>query len=96
MLRKLGFATILLMAGFLVNCGTSTLGPEGSKHQTQTGVSETGYPGGQPKDAESPALASSTEVKYARTEGSGPAEGKPTEGDAADNKTSGRAPETGK
>ncbi len=66
MLQKLGVVTLLLTAGFLAGCGTSTTGPEGSKHQTQTGVSETGYPGGQPKDAESPALSSSSEQKYAR------------------------------
>jgi hypothetical protein len=66
MLRKLGVVTLLLMAGFLMSCGTSTRGDEGSMHQTQTGVSETGYPGGQPKDAESPALSSSTEQKYSR------------------------------
>lgn len=68
MLQRLGIAVILLTAGFLVSCGTSTPGPEGSKHQTATGVSETGYPGGQPTDAESPALGSSTEQKYARAE----------------------------
>ena len=66
MLRFIRFA--LLMAGFLAGCGTSTTGPDGSKHQTMTGVSETGYPGGQPKDAESPALSSSTEQKYSRAE----------------------------
>ena len=68
MLQKMGFGVLLLVAGFLVGCGTSTTGPEGSKHQTQTGVSETGYPGGQPQDAESPALSTSTEQKYARAE----------------------------
>jgi hypothetical protein len=51
----------LIAAGFLVGCGTSTPGPFGSKHQTMTGVSESGYPGGKPVDAESPALASSSE-----------------------------------
>lgn len=59
--RTAGFVAILA-AGMLAGCGTSTTGPDGgSKAQTMTGVSESGYPGGQPKDAESPALASSTE-----------------------------------
>jgi hypothetical protein len=68
MLRKSGLAGLLLIAGFLTSCGTSTMGPDGSKHQTQSGVAETGYPGGQPKDAESPALSSSTEQNYAGQE----------------------------
>jgi hypothetical protein len=51
----------VVAAGLLVGCGTSTTGPDGSKHQTMTGVSPSGYPAGQPKDAESPALASSSE-----------------------------------
>jgi len=61
------YSRILLLAAivgaaFLTACGTSTTGPNGgSKAQTSTGVSVSGYPGGQPKDAESPALASSTE-----------------------------------
>lgn len=78
MLRKLGVVALLLTAGLLIGCGTATTGPTGSKHQTQTGVSETGYPGGQPVDAESPALSSSSEQKYARSETPGPeAEPKP-------------------
>jgi hypothetical protein len=68
MMRKMFSKTIaifaLLTAGFLAGCGTSSSGPAGSKHQTMTGVSESGYPGGQPKDAESPALASSTEQDH--------------------------------
>jgi hypothetical protein len=69
MLQKLGVVALLLTAGFLIGCGTSTTDPGGgSKEQTRTGVSETGYPGGQPRDAESPALGSSTEQKYARAE----------------------------
>ncbi len=71
MLRKLGAGTVVLMAGFLMSCGTSTRGPAGSMHQTQTGVSETGYPGGQPVDAESPALSASSEQKYSRAEAPG-------------------------
>jgi hypothetical protein len=60
-LRTAGFAAILA-AGMLIGCGTSTTGPDGgSKAQTMSGVSASGYPGGTPKDAESPALASSTE-----------------------------------
>jgi hypothetical protein len=70
MVRKLLVAGLLLTAGFLTSCGMSTFGPDGSRHQTQTGVSETGYPGGQPVDAESPALSTSTEQKYAREESS--------------------------
>lgn len=54
----------LLTAGFLTGCGTSSSGPTGSKHQTMTGVSESGYPGGQPKDAESPALSSTSEQEH--------------------------------
>jgi hypothetical protein len=60
-LRTAGFVA-LLAAGISMGCGTSTTGPNGgSKAQTMTGVSESGYPGGKPKDAESPALASSSE-----------------------------------
>jgi len=70
MLQKLGFSALLLAAVFLTGCGMSSPGPDGSRHQTETGVSETGYPGGQPVDAESPALSSSTEQKYARAESS--------------------------
>jgi hypothetical protein len=51
----------ILAAGLLTGCGISSTGLTGSKHQTMTGVSETGYPGGKAKDAESPALASSSE-----------------------------------
>jgi hypothetical protein len=71
MLQKSSLVALLLTAGFLTSCGTSTTGPEGSKHETQTGISETGYPGGQPTDAESPSLGSSSEQKYARTEAPG-------------------------
>jgi len=57
----------LLTAGFLIGCGTSSTEPEGgSKLQAETGVSSSGYPAGQPKDAGSPALASSTESQYSR------------------------------
>jgi hypothetical protein len=64
-MQKLGMATALLAGLFLVGCGTSTHGPSGSMHQTQTGVSETGYPGhpAQRNDPQSPALSSSTEAK---------------------------------
>ena len=48
-----------------MGCGTSTTGPDGgSKAQTMSGVSPSGYPGGQPKDAESPALGSSSEQAH--------------------------------
>ena len=65
MLQKMGLVALLLTAGFLAGCGTTSLGPGGSKEQTRTGVSGNGYPGGQPVDAESPALSSTTETKYA-------------------------------
>jgi len=69
MLQKMGFVVLLLTAGFLVGCGTSTLGPGGSKEQTRTGVSGNGYPGAAASnDAQSPALSSSTETKYATPE----------------------------
>ena len=63
MFQKLLALVAIVAASFLIGCGTSSDGPGGSKHQTMTGVSESGYPGGQPKDAESPALASSSEQK---------------------------------
>lgn len=67
MLRKLTAASAVIAAGVLAGCGTSTTGPDGgSKLQTMTGVSSSGYPKGEPKDADSPALGSSTEQKYAR------------------------------
>lgn len=69
-MRKLGMATALLAGLFLVGCGMSTHGPDGSMHQTQTGVSETGYPGRPTpsNDPESPSLSSSSETKYSRAE----------------------------
>ncbi len=67
--RNITGIAALLTAGLLIGCGTSTTGPEGgSKHQTATGVSASGYPAGQPRDAGSPSLGSSTEAKYAREE----------------------------
>jgi hypothetical protein len=67
MVRKTIAAAALIAAGLLMGCGTSTTGPDGgSWRQTDTGVSESGYPAGQPKDAGSPALASSTEQQYSR------------------------------
>jgi hypothetical protein len=67
-LRNLTLAATVLMAGILAGCGTSTFGPVGgSRSQTMTGVAEaSGYPGGQPVFAGSPALASSTEAEYSR------------------------------
>ena len=56
--------TVIVAAAFMTGCGTSTRGPNGSKAQTTTGVSVSGYPGGQPRDAESPALASSSEQEH--------------------------------
>jgi hypothetical protein len=58
------FAVGMIAAGLLTGCGTSSPGLTGSKHQTMTGVSESGYPGGQPKDAESPALSSTSEQEH--------------------------------
>lgn len=67
MLRKTISAAALIAAGLLIGCGTSTTGPDGgSKEQTKTGVSSSGYPAGEPKDAGSPALASSTEQQYSQ------------------------------
>lgn len=59
---------VLALTGafFAVGCGTASRGPEGSMHQAMTGVSSSGYPAGQPTDAGSPALGSSTESKYSR------------------------------
>lgn len=55
----------IVAAALLSACGTSTTGLEGSKHQTQNGVSgANNYPAGQPKDAESPSLASSSEQEH--------------------------------
>ena len=65
--RNLTLAATLTLAGILAGCGTSTFGPDGgSRAQTMTGVSASGYPGGQPADAGSPALGSSTESQYSR------------------------------
>jgi hypothetical protein len=67
--RNLILAATILMAGTLAGCGTSTFGPDGgSRANTMTGVSVSGYPGGQPTDPGSPALGSSTESKYSREE----------------------------
>lgn len=61
MFAKMTALAAVVAAGLLVGCGTSTPGPDGSKAETMSGVSPSGYPGGKPKDAESPALASSSE-----------------------------------
>lgn len=65
MIGKMFRATLatvaILTAGLLTSCGTSS--PD-SREQTRTGVTPSGYPGGQPKDAQSPALASSTEQEH--------------------------------
>jgi len=58
--KRIAF-TALAAAVLLAGCGTSSPGPEGSFAQTKSGKSVSGYPAGQPKDAESPALSSSTE-----------------------------------
>jgi hypothetical protein len=62
------FLTVSLLAVFSVGCGVSSTGPDGSKHDTMTGLGPSGYPGGEPKDAGSPALASSSEAQYSRPE----------------------------
>ena len=69
MIQKTVALAALIACSFLTSCGTSTPGPDGSKHQTLTGVSDSGYPGGSPADAGSPALASSTETRYSREQG---------------------------
>jgi hypothetical protein len=67
MLRKIISAAALMAAVLLIGCGTSTTSPDGgSWQQSRTGVSSSGYPAGEPKDAGSPALASSTESEYSR------------------------------
>jgi hypothetical protein len=67
--RTLTVAASLLAAALLIGCGTSSWGPDGgSRANTMTGVSASGYPAGQPTDPGSPALGSSTESKYSRTE----------------------------
>jgi hypothetical protein len=67
MFGKISTIAALLAAGFLIGCGTSSTEPGGgSKRQIATGVSSSGYPGGEPKDPGSPALASSSESHYSR------------------------------
>jgi hypothetical protein len=69
MLRKTIVAVALTAAALLAGCGTSTMGPNGgSWHQTDTGISSSGYPAGDPKDANSPALSSSTEEQYSKNQ----------------------------
>jgi hypothetical protein len=71
MVRNATAVAVLIMAGFLAGCGVSSPGPDGSKHQTMTGVGPSGYPAGQPKDAGSPALASSSEAQYSKAQETG-------------------------
>jgi len=59
-LKALAIAAFV-SAAFLAGCGTSTAG---SRTTTMNGVGESGYPGSQSKDPESPALASSTEQAH--------------------------------
>ena len=61
MFRAPSLLVALAAAFLLVSCGTSSAG---SRHQTRTGISESGYPGHPSKDPESPALASSTETAH--------------------------------
>lgn len=65
-LRTATVIATLSLGCFLTSCGISTWGDDGSRHQTKNGVSGSGYPAGQPKDAESPALASSTEQDHSQ------------------------------
>jgi len=60
-LRNLTILIGISMLSFCAGCGWAT--PE-SKKNSMTGVSESGYPKGQPADAGSPAIGSSK-----RTEG---------------------------
>lgn len=64
LLKAFASAALIVSASLMVGCGTSSAGLEGSKHQTMTGVSVSGYPAGKPKDAESPALSSTTEQNH--------------------------------
>jgi hypothetical protein len=68
MVRNITWATALLTIGLLAGCGVSSDGPDGSKHQTMTGASPSGYPhsDAQSNDPGSPALSSSSESKYSR------------------------------
>jgi hypothetical protein len=63
MFRTITGISALAAASLLIGCGTSSAG---SRAQATTGVSSSGYPAGEPKDAGSPALASSTESQYSR------------------------------
>jgi hypothetical protein len=80
MFQNLIAATALIAAGLLIGCGTSTTGPDGgSRYQTQHGVSgSSDYPAGKPVDANSPALASSSESQYSRDQQEKPAESTPS------------------
>ena len=64
LLKVIAPVGLVACAALLVGCGTSSPGMTGSKHQTMTGVSVSGYPAGAPKDAESPALSSSSEQQH--------------------------------
>jgi len=62
----IGIAAILT-AAFCAGCGVASTDPDGgSKQQSETGISPSGYPAGEAMDAGSPALASSSESKYSR------------------------------
>ena len=76
MFRTITGIAALAAASFLMGCGTAS---EGSRAQATTGVSSSGYPAGQPTDAGSPALASSTESKYSRDQAEKAEAGKPSE-----------------
>ncbi|GEM_PF-2067533 len=83
MLRKTLAVTALFAVCLLSGCGTSSDGPDGSRHQALTGVSPSGYPAGSPADPGSPALASSTEQKYSRDQEEAPKAGEaPKSGEA--------------
>jgi hypothetical protein len=64
MFSKTTALAAVVAAGLLTGCGTSTPGPDGSKDETMTGVSPSGYPAGKPTDPDSPALGSSSEQEH--------------------------------
>ena len=55
-------STAFVAAAFLTGCGTSS---EGSRYNAQHGVAQDSqYPKGQPRDSDSPALASTPEISH--------------------------------
>jgi hypothetical protein len=58
-------AAAVLALSLLAACGTPS---EDSRYQLRNGTAPNGYPMGKPNDAESPALSSTTETKYSRSQ----------------------------